>query len=424
MSWHRELADRFGTPLYVYDLDRVAAAYRDLRKCLPAGFTIFYSLKANPHPDIARALREMESDSPCRAEICSAGELAAAIEAGFAPGECLYTGPGKTEVELVTAVTRGVRTFSVESLTDLERAGRVALGCGVLIDCLIRINTVSSTAATSIRMAGTPSQFGIDSETLADQLPALRTVPGTRLAGAHFYSLSNARDEVSLVGELTQSVATAARMHAELGLPVDILDIGGGFGAPYAVPGPRPVYEKLRAELESTLDLSFPQWRSGRPQLACESGRYLVGDCGELVSRVTNVKESRGRRFIILDAGINTLGGMAGLGRLMPLRVTPDDQREPGDQSESGAPQAGESGDTQAVTLAGPLCTPGDILGRDVPLRPVRPGDTITVPNVGAYGATASLLLFLGRPAPREVVVRGGEIVTVSRLDVRRIYPT
>jgi diaminopimelate decarboxylase len=407
MSWHRELADRFGTPLYVYDLDRVAAAYHDLRNCLPAGFTVFYSLKANPHPDIARALREMDSASPCRAEICSAGELAAALEAGFAPGQCLYTGPGKTEGELVTAIAQGVRTFSVESLTDLERAGRIAVRCGAVIDCLVRINTVSSTAATSIRMAGTPSQFGIDSETLAEQLPRLRAVPGTRLAGAHFYSLSNARDELSLIGELTQSVATAARMHAELGLPVDILDIGGGFGAPYAVPGPRPVYDKLRAELESALDFGFPQWRSGQPQIACESGRYLVGDCGELVSRVTNVKESRGRRFVILDAGINTLGGMAGLGRLMPLGVTPDDQPEPG---------------TRTAILAGPLCTPGDILGRNVPLPPVRPGDTITVPNVGAYGATASLLLFLGRPAPLEVVVRGGEVLTVSQLDVRRIY--
>jgi diaminopimelate decarboxylase len=416
MTGNRELAETFGTPLYVYELDRVAAAHRDLRNCLPAGITIFYSLKANPHPDIARALREMDGESPCRAEVCSAGELAVALEAGFAPGECLYTGPGKTEDELVTAITQGVRTFSVESLTDLERVGRVALRCGVVTDCLLRINTVSSIAATSIRMAGTPSQFGIDSELLAEQLPSLRGVPGTRLTGAHFYSLSNARDELSLISELTQSVATAARMHAELGLPMDILDLGGGFGAPYAVPGPRPVYDKLRAELESALDSGFPQWRSGRPQIACESGRYLVGDCGELVSRVTNVKESRGRRFVILDAGINTLGGMAGLGRLMPLGVTPDDQREPGGQ--------GEPGDARAAILAGPLCTPGDILGRNVPLRPVRPGDTITVPNVGAYGATASLLLFLGRPTPHEVVMRGGEIVTVSRLDVRRTYRT
>ena len=408
MTRNRELADKFGTPLYVYDLDRVAASYRDLRNSLPAGSTIFYSLKANPHPEIARALREARGWPPCRAEVSSSGELAAALEAGFASGECLYTGPGKTESELVNAITEGVRQFSVESLTDLERIGGIARLFDVVIDCLLRINRVSATAAASIRMMGTPSQFGIDSETLRAQLPMLRSVPGTRLVGAHFYSMSNAGDEQSLIGELRQSVVTAARFHEELGLPMRILDIGGGFGAPYAVPGDRPVYDKLRGELESTLDAYFPDWRSGTPEIVCESGRFLVGDCGELISSVTNIKESRGHKFVILDAGINTLGGMSGLGRLMPLAVQLDDQCA--------------SADHQTVTLVGPLCTPGDILGRNVRVPPLELGDTITVPNVGAYGASASLLLFLSRPAPREVVVRGGEVQTVSQLEAHRTY--
>jgi diaminopimelate decarboxylase len=405
---NHELADRFGTPLYVYDLDSVAASYLDLQNSLPAGSTIFYSLKANPHPDVVRGLREAGGRSPCRAEISSTGELAAAIAAGFAPGECLYTGPGKTEDELVNAITEGVRQFSVESLTDLERAGRVARRFGVVIDCLLRINRVSAMAAASIRMMGTPSQFGLDSETLRKQLPLLRAVPGTRLVGAHFYTLSNARDEPSLIGELRQSVVTGARMHEELGLPMQILDIGGGFGAPYAVPGSRPVYGELRAELESTLDRYFPYWRLGVPEIACESGRYLVGACGELISSVTSIKESRGHKFVILDAGINTLGGMSGLGRLMPLAVKLD------------SPYT--AADTEAVTLVGPLCTPGDILGREVRVPPLKLGDTITVPNVGAYGATASLLLFLSRPAPLEIVMRGGEVLTVSRLEVHRTH--
>lgn len=408
MTRNQTLADRFGTPLYVYDLDRVAESYHDLRNSLPPGVIIFYSLKANPHPAIARALREAGGWPPCRAEVCSVGELSAALEAGFAPEECLYTGPGKTRDELMTAMVEGVRDFSVESLADLERAGSVASRFGVGIDCLIRVNTVGAKSAASIRMMGTPSQFGVDSETLGVLMPKLRAVPGTRLAGAHFYSLSNARDEQSLIEEFQLNVATAARLHAELGLPMEILDIGGGFAAPYAVPGRHPIYGKLRTELEHTLDLNFPAWRSGVPQIVCESGRYLVGDCGELVSSITNIKESRGRRFVIMDAGINTLGGMAGLGRLMPLAVKPDEQ-------------SGSAG-TEQVTLVGPLCTPGDILGRNVELRPLRQGDTITVPNVGAYGTTASLLLFLSRPAPMEIVVRGEEIIAVTQLEMRRVY--
>jgi diaminopimelate decarboxylase len=406
MTRNHRLVGRFGTPLYVYELDRVVAAYRDLRNSLPPGLIIYYSLKANPHPDIARALREAERWPSCRAEVSSAGELSAALEAGFTAGECLYTGPGKTESELVTAIADGVRLFSVESLTDLKRAGSVALRMGTVIDCLLRINSVSPGAATSIRMMGKPSQFGIDTETLETLLPGLREVRGTRLVGAHFYSQSNARDESSLLGELQHSVITAARLQADLGLPVQILDIGGGFAAPYAVPGERPVYRRLRVELGDTLDKHFPGWRSGTPQVICESGRYLVADCGELVSSVINIKESRGNRFVILDAGINTLGGMAGLGRLMPLAVSPEVRDGPAEMD--------------TATLVGPLCTPGDVLSRNVQLHTLGVGDIVTVPNVGAYGITASLLLFLSRPAPHEVVLRGGEVLRVSQLRVRR----
>jgi diaminopimelate decarboxylase len=408
VTGNRRLAERFGTPLYIYDLDRVVAAYQDLQDSLPAGTIIFYSLKANPHPDIARALRVVDGWPSCRAEVSSEGELAVAVEAGFASEDCLYTGPGKTESELANAISAGVRNYSVESLTDLERVGRVACRFGVVPDCLLRINAVGAEAAASIRVMGTPSQFGVDSETLGEQLPILCAVPGTRLVGAHFHALSNAADESSLIGEFVRNIAIAARLHRELGLPMQILDIGGGFAAPYAVPGDRPVYGRLKDALESTLDAHFPHWRSGDPQILCESGRYLVGDCGELVSSVTNLKDSRGRRFMILDAGINILGGMAGLGRLMPMAARLDEHR-------FGA-------DTEAVTLVGPLCTPGDILGQNVQVSALRPGDTLTVPNVGAYGATASLLLFLSRPAPYEVVMRGGEIVTVSQLRVRRAY--
>jgi diaminopimelate decarboxylase len=405
VSRNRDLAERFGTPLYVYDLDRVVASLLDLRKAVPAGATIFYSLKANPHPEIARALREVPGGR-CGAELSSTGELAAALEAGFKAEDCLYTGPGKTTGEIATAIARGVRTFSIESGGDLRRVGAVATEAGVSVDCLLRINSAASTASGSIRMMGARSQFGIDSETLGPDLNEFRSVPGTRLVGGHFYSLSNAKDEASLSAELRHSIAEAARLHAELDLPMRFLDIGGGFGAPYAVPGDRPRYDGLRAVLEEALDQHFPLWRSGLPRIACESGRYLAGDCGELMTSVMNVKESRGQVFAIVDAGINTLGGMAGLGRLMPVGIKPDVTEPP-----EGTPP---------VTLAGPLCTPGDVLARNVQLGWPAPGDVLTVPNVGAYGLTASLVLFLGRPAASEVVVRGEEVVAVSQLELRR----
>lgn len=403
MNWYAELAARYGSPLYVYDLERVAAAQKDLRQALPGGFSLFYSFKANPHPEIARALR----DGGALAEISSTGELNAAFAAGFDGSEVLLTGPGKTTEELEVAVDGGVRLFSVESPTDLWHVGQVAARRGVIADCLLRVNSAEPGAATSIRMTGAPSQFGFDEETIPVLMPELRAVPGTRLAGAHLFSLSNSKDEASLVAEFDHTISVAARLERETGLPIRLLDIGGGFAAPYLTGGERPVYGVLRAGLETVLDAKFSGWRAGTPEIACESGRYLAGDCGTLVCTVVNVKESRGRRFVILDAGINTLGGMSGLGRLLPVSV-----------ELNGA----TDGERSPATLVGPLCTPGDILARNVSLPPLAPGDVVTIPNAGAYGMTASLVMFLGHPAPIEVVAHGHQVVSVSRIEFNRKY--
>lgn len=395
-------AAAYGTPRYVYDLDDVTAARDALLAQLPDEFDVFYALKANPHPDVAAAVRAGAEDR-VRAEISSVGELRAALAAGYAADRAMYTGPGKTRDELDEAVGRGVRLFSVESPGDLRHVGAAALRHGVVAECLLRINTTESGASTGVRMMGKPSQFGLDAETLPELMPVLTSVPGTRVIGAHFFTMSNAREEDGLLDEYARVVELVARLAAEDGLPLEFLDIGGGFASPYAVPGERAEYRKLRAGLEQLLDLHLPRWRAGTPNLSCESGRYLVGGSGALVSRVVNVKQSRGRGFVILDAGINAVGGLSGLGRLLPM---------------AAEVEAGQASTT--ASLVGPLCTPGDTLGRDVALPDLAAGDTVTIPNVGAYGATASLLGFLGRPAPVEVAVRGGRVVSASRLELGR----
>jgi diaminopimelate decarboxylase len=400
MSKYNDLAEKFGTPAYVYDLEVVAESRDQLFGMLPEGFQLFYALKSNPHPEIGRELRS----GGCRAEISSTGELANALTAGFDPARILYTGPGKTNTELELAIAAGVRLFSVESLTDLRHVGAAAEKHEVTASCLLRINTTASSGGTGIRMMGRASQFGIDAETLPALMPALKSVPGTRMVGAHFFTMSNAQDEGSLLGEYEFVLRTAVRLRQEVGLPLEVLDIGGGFSSPYAVPGPRTAYPNLRAGLEVLLDLHLPEWRDGGIELACESGRYLSGSSGSLLASVVNVKEGRGSRFVILDAGINAVGGLSGIGRLLPAAV--------------GIEEAGG----EVGSLVGPLCTPGDSLAKATELPELAPGDIVTVPNVGAYGVTASLISFLGRPAPTEVVVRGDEIVSVSRLDYQRAY--
>ncbi|NUR69273.1 MAG: type III PLP-dependent enzyme [Hamadaea sp.] len=392
------------TPAYVYDLDEVADARDAAFAALPEPIELYYAVKANPHPELIKELASGEG-RVCRFEISSSGELAAVRTAGVAGERCLYTGPGKTALELDEAIGQGVRMFSTDSVTDFERVAGVARRHGVIADCLLRINNVAANATTGIRMTGVPSQFGFDSEALDDTLPRLREVEGARIRGLHCFPLSGALDEASLIGAFEHTIELALDLERKHDLALEYLDIGGGFNAPYGVPGSRESYPGLGPALELALDRAFPQWRTGQPRIACESGRFLVGSSGKLLTRVTNVKVSRGRKFVILDAGINTFGGMSGLGRLLPVAVGCDE----------GEP-------VEKASLVGPLCTPGDALGREIDVPSLREGDLVAIPNAGAYGLTASLVMFLGRPAPLEVVVRGGRVQSRSRVEHVRSY--
>jgi len=404
------LVEQYGSPLYIYDLDEADGAAAALRAQLPAGATLFYSLKANPHPEVVRALRV----AGCRAEISSGGELESALLAGHEPGTCLYTGPGKTDAELADALERGVAFFSAESVTDLRRIARAARGHAVTARCLLRINGGSGEGTAGLRMTGTASQFGLDLDAVDEWAPAVAGILAeghVEPVGLHMFAVTNAGDEDSLIQELLTNVRTAALLRDKHGLPVRVLDLGGGFAHPYAVPGGRPLYPRLREALEGGLDEHFADWRDGDVEVAFESGRHLSGACGQLLTTVTDVKESKGRTFVVLDAGVNTLGGLAGLRRLPPVRA----QAVP---AGSGRPRNGR--EERRVALVGPLCTPSDTLTHDTAMLLPSPNDLLAIPNTGAYGLSASLIGFLSRAAPGEVALRAGDVVSATRLDLRR----
>ncbi|MFE7200176.1 phosphopantetheine-binding protein [Pseudonocardia alni] len=408
MTDHESLLATYGSPAYVYDLDRVDRAREELVAALPSGATLYYSLKANPHVDVVAALVA----GGARPEISSTGELAAALAAGGDPAHMLYTGPGKTAAEIGAALDAGVRTLSVESPADLHRVAAVARRSGRTARCLLRVNGGEAAGHAGMRMTGESSQFGSDIEVLLARRDELHgpDSEGAEIVGFHFYPVTNAGSGEVLLAEFTASIRTAARLRDELGVTVSVLDLGGGFACPFAVTGDRPAYPDLRAGCEAELDRSFPGWRAGDVEIAFESGRHLVGDAGTLLCTVTDVKLSRGARFVVVDTGIHHLGGLSGIGRLLPLSAEP---------VVSAAEEPGPV--TDRARLVGPLCTPADTLGRGTTELPaVRPGQVLAIPNVGAYGATASLVGFLSRPAAVEICRRGAEVVSASRLELVR----
>ncbi|GAA0706679.1 alanine racemase [Dactylosporangium roseum] len=393
------------TPAYVYELDEVRRAHAELASELPAPSRLYYSLKANPHPAIVAALRA----EGCHAEVCSPGELAAALSAGVDPAQMLYTGPGKRDADVQAAVKAGVTWVSVDSPEGLDQVDRVARDLGVVARCLLRVNDTTPVPGMGLTMTGVASQFGADADWIRAAPERFAARPNARLAGLHLYMGTNLTDEAALVAQLRQSIATARDLAFLCGDELEVIDLGGGFAAPYARAGRPPRYPGLAAAVTAALDDAFAGWRGGHPHIAFESGRRLVATAGSLLTRVLDVKRSRDQHVLVLESGINHLGGMSGLRRLPPIVPA------------LHAPGAGGETDGPAI-VAGPLCTPLDAWARGATVPRLRAGDLVRVPNVGAYGLTASLLAFLGHPAPAEVVLDGGRIVHASTLTLHRTH--
>lgn len=411
-----EIAERFGTPAYVYDLAAVRAAAAELRSDLPTGARLFYSLKANPHPLLVETLRA----AGCDAEVSSVGEVHAAVAAGCPPERMLHTGPGKSRAELTASLAAGVRLFSVESLTDRDRLADVAAGCDVRVEYLVRLNGPAGSSGGSLRMTGRPSAFGVDTGDRDVLARLLRPYGPSRPVGLHTFFATNVPGEAALVAEFDQALATVAAVGEHTGFTPELIDLGGGFAAPNARPGRPSRYPTLAGAVTSALDRLLP---AASVQVAFESGRNLVAAAGTLLTRVLDVKRSGGRTFTVLDAGVHTLGGMSGLGRLMTPRSAavrldvPETSAEP---EASADPDARDERDGVSTALVGPLCTPLDVLNSGLAIE-ARVDDVLAIPNVGAYGLTASLVGFLSHPLAVEVVHDGGRFVSARRLALRPV---
>jgi diaminopimelate decarboxylase len=389
-----DLVAAYGTPLYIYDLAAARRAVHALRDALPQAVEVHYSAKANPHPLLIAELARMG----LRVEVSSDGELAAAIAAGVRRDRILYTGPAKTRTELAGAIASGVRLFSVESQVDRDRLASTAPDEDLAY--LVRLVSPGGNGAVGIRMTGTPSQFGTDAGALTPDSAILRRSGGAQPVGFHIFSASNVKDEAALVQEFAASIEVASATAARTGFTPRIVDIGGGFAAPYAAPGDLPRYTDLRDAIGRALDDGLPGWREGQPAVTVESGRHLAATTGTLLTTVMDIKPSGRDTYLLCDAGINALGGMYGLGRLVVPKAQPE----------------GQPADGEAMVLAGPLCTPLDVLSRNAHMKQPAVGDVLAIPNVGAYGLTASLIAFLSRSVAAEVVVDGSTVVGARQL--------
>jgi diaminopimelate decarboxylase len=390
-----QIAARFGTPMYVYDGDMVRERYDALKQAFPS-FEIFYSMKANPSLALVGLLRELGAGS----EIASGGELFLAKEVGHDPLDIVFAGPGKTDRELEDAIISGIYAINVESLRELERIARIARLLGVPARAALRINTSvglakpgeGSAGPLHECMAGGPSKFGIDEEKL-EGLAEHWDRRAVEIVGIHVYTASQILNADEIVENARRTMAVADRVEKVLGEPLMAIDFGAGFGVPHYEEEVPLDLQKLGRRVEEVFG-PFSERRGSR--LILELGRYLVSECGVFVSRVIELKESRGERFVITDGGINQF--------VRPVLMKVRHEARVVSRLTSEAPTVAK--------VSGPLCTPIDITSEHIQVpEDIAIDDLIGIFNAGAYGFSMSPQLFLSHPSPVEVLVLDGELV-------------
>jgi diaminopimelate decarboxylase len=389
------IAAEFGTPLFVYDQTTLQRSWQALRDALPARFDLCYSVKANPNQAILRFFVERG----CGLEIASSGELVQSLAAGCPPERILFAGPGKSDEELTLAVERQIGEIHIESLTEARRLAAIARPRGQTVQIALRINPASSVAGGGMRMGAKPAPFGIDEDQVDAVLGQLAGESSLEVVGIHLYVGTQILDADVLLAQFRAGLDIARHVSRQLGRPLATIDLGGGLGVPYFAHEP---WLDLAALKRGLADLNTEI--SGDPllrdtRLIVEPGRFLVAEAGIYVARVVDVKVSRGKKFVVTDGGMHHhLAASGNLGqtikRNFPVAVL-----------NKLHPSASPSVSLEPVDVVGPLCTPLDVLARNLPLPSVEIGDLIGVFQSGAYARAASPLGFLSRQTPPELLI-------------------
>lgn len=368
------LVKQFGSPLYVMSADRVRRNYRSFEaafKSIYNDLLICFAYKANSHLAVCRLLK----DEGAGAEVASGGELHIALKAGVPPDKMVFDGPNKTPEELRTAIQAGVRLINADSAAEIKKIGKVAAEVGRRPAIGVRVNPdipaeTHEHLATGLR----EHKFGVWIE---DALEAYRLATSEKnivaegiLAhiGSNIQAIAPFSDSVhrilNLVGDLKE----------KLGLEIRLVDLGGGLGIPYTPKqGCASAHEYART-IVALIQRKAQEQNLPMPTLILEPGRAIVGDAGILLTTVGIVKETRGRNWVIADAGMNLLLRPALYGAYHQLLA---------------ANKASEA-TAARYSVGGPCCESGDYLAKDREMPKLAEGDILAVLDTGAYGFTMS----------------------------------
>lgn len=400
------VAEKYGTPLYVYSASTILDHYRRLDSALAEiDHLVCYAAKANSN----RAILNLLSREGAGFDIVSGGELFRVLAAGGDPQRCTFAGVGKSREEIEYALDQGVFSFNVESEAELAYIDRIALSKNVKAPIALRVNPdVDAGTHRYVSTGRDENKFGIALDHAAAVYERAARMPNIAIRGVQMHigsQITEAAPFVEAIAKVTPLVLQLKEL-----FPLEFFSVGGGIGIVYesslASGGADWWDEKDRVQATATLPLTIhdyvaailPLLRAIGLRVLLEPGRLLVGNAGVLLTRVRYLKQSEHKKFVIVDAGMNDLIRPAlyqSYHEIVPVREADGSARE-------------------RVDVVGPVCESGDFFAQDRPMPEMKEGDLLALMSAGAYGFVMASN-YNSRPLPAEALVQGETISLIRR---------
>lgn len=389
------LADKHGTPLYVYSKETITDHFTRLDASLEQlDHLICYAVKANSNLAILNTIAELGGGF----DIVSGGELFRVLKAGGQAKKCTFAGVGKTRSEIEYALKEGIYCFNAESEAELRQINDVAGAMGKKAPVALRVNpNVDAKTHKYISTGKSENKFGIDFDRILDAYAAAaKECPHLEIKGLQMHigsQLTSIDPFIEAAKKVAPLVAQLKERHH-----LKFFSIGGGIGIVYRESldsgdaswwGDKPDAERPLS-IQAYANALVPILEPLGLRILLEPGRYMVGNAGALLTKVLYLKQGTAKKFVVVDAGMNDLIRPAlyeGWHQITPL-------------------QKPETAVEEKVDVVGPICETGDFIAQDRELPPVEQGDTLAVLSAGAYGFTMASN-YNSRPLVAEVLVDG-----------------
>lgn len=392
------IAEQFGTPAYIYSRAALEASLSEFHDVLgkhPAGkdALVCYAVKANSNLAILNVFARQGAGF----DIVSGGELQRVMAAGADPQKVVFSGVGKTAIEMKLALDVGIFCFNVESAAELERLNEVAGQCGKMAPVSLRVNpNVDPKTHPYISTGLKEAKFGVAYDDALALYRRAAALPNIEVAGIDCHIGSQLLDPSPFIEALERILVLLDQLTAE-GIHIHHLDLGGGLGIKYKDDQIQPTVDSYLTPLLDKL--------AGRGlKVVLEPGRRLVGNAGLLLTRVEFLKPGEGKSFAIIDAAMNDL--------MRPALY---------EAWHDILPVVPRDGESRTYDVVGPVCETGDFLGQARPLC-IEAGDLLAVMSAGAYGMAMSSN-YNTRPRAVEVMVDGEQVHVIrQRETVEQLY--